>query len=157
MSIDGAADWTRVGAVAGSAQEYYPERVVVAGVRGRSLRFEFTSPDRLPWWLDEITIVAHGATAAVAEGAALLPSANPVRTDVVYFNWPFGSTSGELAAYDFAGHLAWRSSVAAGTVTVSWDLGRSALANGVYVVVARAGGSARRFKLFVLRPGGRAG
>jgi hypothetical protein len=157
MSIDGSAEWVRVGAVAGGAEQYYPERVVVGGVRGRTLRFEFASPDRLPWWLDEIAIVAHSAPTIVAEGAALRPSANPVRTDVVYFNWPFGSAGGELAAYDFAGHLAWRSNVAGGTQTVTWDLGRGGLANGVYVVVASAGGNTRRFKLFVLRPGGRAG
>ena len=95
----------------------------------------------------------RGAPVQVAQEDALRPSANPVRTDLVYFNWPFGVTGGELAAYDFAGHLAWRTTVAGGTETVAWELG-SRLANGVYVVVAKSGASARRFKLFVLRPGG---
>jgi hypothetical protein len=156
ISTDGGSVWTRVGAVAGNAEQYYPERIVVGGVRGKSLRFEFATPDQLPWWLDEITIVAHSAQTLLAQEDALRPSANPVRSDLVYFNWPFGAAGGELAAYDFAGHLAWRSPVVGGTETVTWELGRG-LANGVYVVIAKAGGRTRRFKLFVLRPGGRAG
>jgi hypothetical protein len=154
LSTDGGP-FVQVGRVAGDAQAYYPERFVVAGVHGKSIRVELASPNGLPWRIDEVTIVGHSPVTQLAlDTTALRPSANPVRSDVVYFNWPYASAGGELRAYDFTGRLAWRTQVPAGTETVTWNLRDTRLVNGVYVVVARpdGGGQAKTFKLFVTRP-----
>jgi len=48
----------------------------------------------------------------------------------------------------------WRTGVDGGTPEVTWEVGRqAALANGVYVVIARAGDRVRRHTLYALRPG----
>jgi hypothetical protein len=48
----------------------------------------------------------------------------------------------------------WRTAPAGDGGAVLWDVGaHAALANGVYLVLARAGGETRRQTLYVLRPG----
>jgi Zinc carboxypeptidase len=154
LSTDGGTSWTRVGVVSGAAPAYYPDRATVTGVAGRTVRFEFSSPDNLFWRLDEVAIVAHsGARQLAADTTRLRPSANPVRGDVVFFNWPFVATAGVLQIYDFAGRLAWRTSVDASAESVPWNVRDSGVVNGVYLAVARAGGRTRTFKLFIARRG----
>ena len=82
---------------------------------------------------------------------AVRPSANPVRGQRVTFQWPADAGAGELAVYDFAGHLVWRRAMAAGETSATWDVESRALANGAYLVLARAGARAGRLTLYVAR------
>jgi hypothetical protein len=108
----------------------------------------------MPWNLDEIAVVSHGAVtgAVISNTGALRPSENPVHHGVVYFPWPFGTATGDIQAYDFSGRLVWKTSVTAGG-NVPWDLNAGRVANGVYVVIARGGTRTLRLKLFVVRNG----
>jgi hypothetical protein len=151
LSTNRGATWTRVGSVSGEAPVYYPERTVVTNVAGKDVQIEFSSPDGMRWWLDEISIVAHRTTPALVAGSELRPNANPVRGDAVLFNWPFAGASGEIRAYDFAGRLVWRTDVASSAITLQWDLRARSIPNGVYLVVAQSQGDRRTFKLFVTR------
>jgi hypothetical protein len=153
MSSDGGATFQQILRVQGAAPVWYTERVAVGGVKGKSLVFDFSSSG-LPWNLDEITVVSHGASTAAPGTAALAlrPSENPVHKSVVYFTWPFATPAGDMQAFDFSGRLVWRTAVAAGG-TIAWDLNSARLPNGVYVVVARSGGQTLRLKLFVVRNG----
>ena len=158
VSDDGGATWRVAGMVAGFAPAYYPERVDIAGVAGKTIQLEFvaeflgTNP---AWWLDEITVVRQRvASPLAADGpVAVHPSENPVRGSEVRFAWPF-SGAGNAAAYDAAGRVVWRARVAPDAVTVSWSLLDDPVANGVYFVVLRSGAREARGKLFVLRSGG---
>lgn len=152
LSADGGGSWTLVAVHRGSAPSWYPDGFTVGGVRGRSVQLRFTS-DGMPWWLDEIAVVAHGAVSSqpVAAGATIVASENPVRNSVVRFTWPFGATPGEFVAYDIAGHQVWRRTVLAGEPH-AWDIATGGVGNGVYVVVARAGARVTQLKLFVARP-----
>lgn len=153
VSLDGGATFQRVLRVQGAAPVFYPEQVTVGGVKGKQVMFDFAS-NGLPWNLDEIAVVAHGAvtTTLTSNTATLIPSENPVHHAVVYFPWPFGTAAGELMAYDFSGRLIWKSSVTTGG-NIPWDLNSGRVANGVYVVIARSGGKTLRLKLFVVRDG----
>jgi hypothetical protein len=151
VSFDGGLTWIPAGAVAGVASRFYPERVKIGGVRGRTVRIEFAVGD-MDWFLDDIAIVAHGPFRVTNVATLpLAPSANPVRGDRVFFQWPFADLSGELVIMDFAGRQVWQSAVAAGTSTVAWDVSASAPRNGVYVAVARAGSRIVRQQLYILR------
>jgi hypothetical protein len=68
----------------------------------------------------------------------------------VRFSWPFGLTPGDIIAFDFAGREIWRQRVTAGENT-AWDVLSGNVANGVYLIVARAGNQVSRLKLFVAR------
>jgi hypothetical protein len=154
VSTDSGATWTLAGVLEGNAPTYYPERVDVVGVAGRSLLVEFDagfSAATQTWWLDEIAVVAHGATQVAQRPRVLLPSANPVRGDAVRFAWPFTAEGGDLRVYDFAGRLVWRTTVTSGVETVSWPIAERGVRNGVYLVVAHAGSERVRLKLFVVR------
>ena len=152
-SIDAGATFQPVMRVQGAAPAWYPERVTVGGVKGRQVAFRFASSG-LPWYLDEIAIVAHGgATAATASGALTIrPSENPVHRGAVSFAWPFAGPAGDMQAFDFSGRLVWKATVTDGR-TVSWDLLASRVPNGVYVVVARSGKQVVRLKLYLTRDG----
>ena len=151
VSTDGDRTFTRVATLTGYATTWYPERVLLPGMAGKTMRVEFGSPDGLPWNLDEIAIVAHGpATVTPGTVEALRASENPLRSNALFFNWPFGDSDGELLVYDFAGGLTWRSAVAGGTEHVKWDVD-ARIANGAYLVVARAGARTLHYKLFVAR------
>jgi hypothetical protein len=141
--------------LSGDASGWYPESRQVGGVRGAQLRL-VVQTTRAFAELDEISVIGHlprlagGPDAAVA----LRASENPVRGDAVSFNWPFGDTAGELFVYDFAGRLVWRTRVEGGAPAVEWPVARhAALANGVYLAIARAGDRVRRQTLYVLRRG----
>ncbi|MDQ6828057.1 MAG: hypothetical protein M3081_04235 [Gemmatimonadota bacterium] len=156
LSTDDGAHWSVVGRVSGSGLKYYPERADFAGVRGARIRVRFVGAWLTTlnvWWIDEITVMAHAAPPALATGVALVPSENPVRGGSVRFDWPFAATPGELDVYDFMGRLVWRSSVAAGAFTVTWNVVASGTRNGVYLAVARGGGRTLTTKLFVARAG----
>ena len=101
-----------------------------------------------------MAVIAHGPLVAttVAGGAPIRPSENPVRSGSVRLAWPFGAATGEFAAFDFTGREVWRKAVTDGQAQ-TWDLRATGLANGVYVVVARAGTRVSRLKLFVARSG----
>ncbi|MDB4905878.1 MAG: hypothetical protein JWO05_662 [Gemmatimonadetes bacterium] len=151
VSTDGDRTFTRVATLSGYGTTWYPERVVIPGMAGKTMRVEFGSPDGLPWNLDEIAILAHGAVADAPAGAETLrASENPLRSNTAFFNWPFGESDGELLVYDFAGGLAWRTAVSGGTEHVQWNADPR-LANGAYLVVARAGSRTLRYKLFIAR------
>jgi hypothetical protein len=153
LSVDGGATFQRVMRLEGFAPLFYPEQVTIGGVRGKNLVFDFVSIG-LPWGLDEIAAVSHGAvTTTVATGTIVLrPSENPVHHGIVYFSWPFGTATGDLQAYDFSGRLVWKTGVTTGG-NVPWDLNTGRVANGVYVVIARSGSKTLRLKLFVVRNG----
>jgi hypothetical protein len=153
LSIDGGTTFQRVMRLEGYAPLFYPEQVTIGGVKGKHLVFDFV-PNGLPWSLDEIAVVSHGAvTSTVTSNAGVLrPSENPVHHNVVYFPWPFGTATGDIQAYDFSGRLVWKTSVTAGG-NVPWDLNAGRVANGVYVVIARGGTRTLRLKLFVVRNG----
>jgi hypothetical protein len=153
LSVDGGTTFQRVMRLEGYAPLFYPEQVTIGGVRGKNLVFDFASIG-LPWGLDEIAAVSHGAvTTTVVSGTNVLrPSENPVHHGIVYFPWPFGIAPGDLQAYDFNGRLVWKTSVTAGG-NVPWDLNTGRVANGVYVVIARSGSKTLRLKLFVVRNG----
>lgn len=152
LSADGGASWSMIALHRGSAPLWYPDGITVGGLKGKSIQLRFTS-DGMPWWLDEVAVVAHGAVVGqpVAAGTTIVASENPVRSSVVRFTWPFGTAPGELIAYDFAGHQVWRRSVVAGEPH-TWDVSSGGVSNGVYVIVARAGARVTQLKLFVARP-----
>lgn len=153
VSNDDGRSWSRAGSVSGNAPELYTERVVIPGVAGQTIRVEFRAVG-LPWWVDEIAVVAHGASSTpVARASELLPSENPVRGDAVHLTWPFGVTGGELLVYDYAGRLVSRVAVPVGSVRVRWDVAASGARNGVYLAIARAGTRVARRRLFVVRRG----
>lgn len=153
MSTDGGTSFSPVLRVQGAAPAWYPEHVTVGGVKGKKVMFDFV-PSGLTWNLDEIAVVAHTSTVSLpaTTGLALRPSENPVRHGTVYFTWPFSTPSGDLQAYDFSGHVVWKTTVVNGGV-IPWDIAVAGLPNGVYVVVARSGGQTVRLKLFVVRDG----
>ncbi len=152
LSVDGGASFQRVMRLEGYAPVFYPEQVTIGGVKGKQIMFDFV-PNGLPWNLDEIAIVAHGAvtTSVSVVTTELRPSENPVHHGIVYFPWPFANAAGDLLAYDFTGRLVWKSSVTAAGGNIAWDLNGSRVANGVYVVIARSGTTTKRLKLFVVR------
>ena len=151
LSVDGGASFQRVMRLEGFAPLFYPEQVVIGGVKGKHIVFDFVATG-LPWNLDEIAVVAHGAVTSVpaTTGVALRPSENPVRHSVVYFAWPYGNAVGDILAYDFSGRLVWKANVTTGG-NIAWDLNSARVANGVYVVIARTGTQTTRLKLFVTR------
>ena len=153
VSMDGGATFQRVLRVQGAAPVFYPEQVTIGGVKGKQLVIDFLS-NGLPWNLDEIAVVGHGAvtTTLTSNATTLIPSENPVHHAIVYFPWPFGTATGDILAYDFSGRLIWKTSVTTGG-NVPWDLNSGRVANGVYVVIARSGGKTLRLKLFVVRDG----
>ncbi|MGH7653231.1 MAG: M14 family zinc carboxypeptidase [Gemmatimonadaceae bacterium] len=153
VSVDGGTTFQRVLRVQGAAPVFYPEQVTIGGVKGKQLVVDFLS-NGLPWNLDEIAVVGHGAvtTTLTSTATRLVPSENPVHHAIVYFPWPFGSATGDILAYDFSGRLIWKTSVTTGG-NVPWDLNTGRVANGVYVVIARSGGKTLRLKLFVVRDG----
>jgi hypothetical protein len=138
----------------GYAPVFYPEQVVIGGVKGKNVIFNFV-PNGLPWTVDELAVVSHGAvtTTVVTSSNELRPSENPVHRSVVYFGWPFGTTAGDILAYDISGRLVWKTTVPAGGGNIPWDLNAARVANGVYIVIARSGTKTTRLKLFVLRNG----
>lgn len=158
VSDDEGATWRLAGMVAGAAPAYYPERVDIPGVAGRTIRIEFLASffnDIPSWWLDEIMVVRRrdAPPVAVAGRLELQPSENPVRGSEVRFAWPFAQR-GIAAAYDGAGRLVWRASVPPDAATVTWSMLEDPVANGVYFVLLRSGTGEARGKLFVLRSGG---
>jgi hypothetical protein len=150
-STDGGVTWNRVLVQRSSAPTWYTDRATIGGVRGKSVRFRF-STNGMFWRVDDVAIYSHGPlkTATVAAGPSIRPSENPVRSAAVRLTWPFGTTPGELTAIDFGGRIVWRKTVVAGEPT-TWELDHAKVANGVYVVVARAGSEIARLKLFVAR------
>jgi hypothetical protein len=153
LSLDGGTTFQRVMRLEGFAPLFYPEQVTIGGVRGKNVVFDFV-PNGLPWNLDEIAVVAHGAVTSTPTSSTevLRPSENPVHHSVVYFPWPFGAATGDIQAYDFSGRLVWKTSVTAAG-NVPWDLNAGRVANGVYLVIARSGAKTLRLKLFVVRNG----
>ena len=153
LSVDSGASWVTVARLSGRAPVYYPERVVMAGLAGRTIVLEFVAQffaEQTGWWLDEILVTAHGSAVVAQTDGELRPSANPVRSSIVTLTWPFGADAGELRIFDFAGRLVWATAVQGDASTVTWDI-PSAVRNGVYVAVARSEGRIRRLKLFVAR------
>jgi len=153
LSTDAGSSWSTILVQRGSAPVFYPDRVTVGGVAGKSIAFRFVSSG-MPWRLDEIAIVGHAAVTSgpVAATAELAPSENPVRSATVSFAWPFGAADGEIVALDFAGRIVWRGPVRGGVVPI-WNVESGRHPNGVYLVVARAGGKSVQLKLFVTRRG----
>ena len=156
LSRDGGRTFVeRVLTVAGDARVFYPESRVVAGVRGQTVQFELRALS-LPWNVDEFAVVGHLPTRAATAGAtvAFRASDNPVRGDRVRFTWPFVGLAGDLFVYDLTGRMVWRSAAEPSATELAWDVGaESGLANGAYLVLARAGAETRRQTLYVLRPG----
>ncbi len=154
LSIDGGTTFQRIMRLEGFAPLFYPEQVTVGGVKGKNVVFDFV-PNGLPWSLDEIAVVAHGAvtTTPTSNTFALIPSENPVHHSIVYFPWPFANATGDILAYDFSGRLVWKTSVTTAGGNIAWDLNTGRVANGVYVVIARSGTRTLRLKLFVVRNG----
>ncbi|MDQ8153631.1 MAG: M14 family metallopeptidase [Gemmatimonadota bacterium] len=154
VSTDSARTWDVVARMAGAAAEWYPEDVRIGGVRGKGLIVSFIASN-LPWWLDEITLFAHGAKATGGEpgepAVRLRPSANPVRGNAVTFVWPYAGRVGRLMVYDFTGRLVWTHHVRAGDADATWALGAQVLPNGAYLVLAESGSERTRVKLFVAR------
>ncbi|GLC28428.1 M14 family metallopeptidase [Roseisolibacter agri] len=154
LSRDGGRTFPeRVLTVAGDAPLFYPESREVGGVRGATLQLELRS-SALPWDVDEIALVGHLPRVATDPNAAIafIASENPVRGDRVRFTWPFVGTAGDVLVYDLTGRLVWRTAADATVDEVTWDVGsQTALANGAYLVLARAGGQTRRQTLYVLR------
>jgi hypothetical protein len=153
LSVDGGATYQSVMRLSGFAPLYYPEQVAIGGVKGKHIVFDFV-PNGLPWNVDEVAVVSHGAVTntVITTAGELRPSENPVHRSIVFFAWPFGNATGDLLAYDFSGRLVWKSSVTTGG-NVPWDLNAGRVANGVYVVIARSGSKTLRLKLFVVRNG----
>jgi len=153
LSVDSGASWVTTGVVSGRAPVYYPERVVMTGLAGRTIAIEFVAQffsAQTGWWLDEILVTAHGAATIAQADGELRPSSNPVRSNVVHLTWPFGDGAGDVRVFDFAGRLVWSTPVQGGSTTVLWDIA-SGISNGVYIAVARSEGRMRRLKLFVAR------
>lgn len=154
VSRDSGRTFTREGRMSGAAPAFYTEQATMTQVAGRFVQLEFDSRG-LPWWVDEIALVAHSAvTVTSGRTVALTPSENPVRGDVVRLAWPFAG-AGDVQVFDFAGRLIWRERVDAGARFAQWNVAASDSRNGVYIAVARAGRETRRVKLFVLRGGAR--
>ncbi|MFN2397658.1 MAG: M14 family metallopeptidase [Gemmatimonadaceae bacterium] len=170
FTSDGGASWTVAGLVSGAGPVYYPERLDITGVAGRTIQVQFSAAfgggaSVASWWVDEIAIVGH--TAGLVPGpvptVALRPTSNPVRGDVVGFEWPFGQVPGSISVFDFAGRLVWRQGVNACGVpgpgcsspaqTIVWDIAESRIINGAYVVVAQSGSRISRLTLFIVRSG----
>ncbi len=153
VSTDSGASWRPVMRVQGYAPTWYADRVTVGGVKGKPVVFGFVSSG-MPWFLDEIAIVAHTKpfAAPIAGSVAIRPSENPVRRGAVFFPWPLDGAAGDLFAYDFSGRLVWKTRVS-NRETSRWDLQSGAVPNGVYVVIARSGSQTVRLKLFVVRDG----
>jgi hypothetical protein len=153
LSVDSGASWVTAGVVSGRAPVYYPERVVLTGLAGRTIVLEFVAQffsAQSGWWLDEILVTAHGAAEVARADGELRPSSNPIRSSAVHLTWPFGDGAGDLRIFDFAGRLVWATPVQGGATTVTWDIA-SQVRNGVYIAVARSEGRVRRLKLFVAR------
>lgn len=150
-STDGGTTWSTVLIQRGFAPLWYTDQATIGGVRNKSVAFRFTASG-LPWRLDEVAIVAHGAVTSGATVAAnvIRPSENPVRSGTVSFSWPFGTTGGEIAAFDFSGRRLWRTVVTDGVVPL-WDVRAHGIGNGVYVVVAKSGSHTSRLRLFIAR------
>ena len=154
VSRDSGRTFTRESRMSGAAPAFYPEQATMTEVAGRFMQVEFDARG-LPWWVDEIALVAHSAALATPRRVvSLTPSENPVRGDVVRLAWPFAG-AGDVQVFDFAGRLVWRERVGAGATFAQWNVAASDPRNGVYIAVARAGGETRRVKLFVLRGGSR--
>lgn len=154
VSRDSGRTFAREGRVSGAAPAFYTEQARLTEVAGRFVQLELESRG-LPWWVDEIALVAHSAAAiAPPRVVALTPSENPVRGDVVRLAWPFAG-AGDVQVFDFAGRLVWRERVDAGTMYAEWNVAATGPRNGVYIAVARAGREIRRVKLFILRGGAR--
>jgi hypothetical protein len=149
VSRDSGATWQVAEKFIGAANAYYPERVTVSGVRGKPVQVEFAAVG-VRWDLDEIALVSHTDTRFIL-AQAIAVSANPVRGSDVYLTWPFAATAGDFIVYDFAGREVWRTAVAANAPPVRWNVAQSRPANGVYVVVARAGNQVARQQLLILR------
>lgn len=154
LSRDGGRTFPeRVLTVAGDAPLFYPESREVGGVRGATLQLELRS-SALVWDVDEVALLGHLPRAAGGGGpvVAFLASENPLRGDRVRFTWPFVGSAGDLFVYDLTGRLVWRTTADAAADEVTWDVaGEASLANGAYLVLARAGGQTRRQTLYVLR------
>ncbi|MCX5756569.1 MAG: M14 family zinc carboxypeptidase [Gemmatimonadetes bacterium] len=150
-STDGGTTWSTVGIQRGFAPAWYTDGVTVGGVGGKTVAFRFVA-NGMPWRLDEVAIVAHGAvtTAATTVTAQLLPSENPVRSSAVRFTWPFGTASGDIAVFDFSGREIWRKTVSAGE-SVTWGVQASGVVNGAYIAVAKSASKTSRLKLFIAR------
>ncbi|MGZ8377470.1 MAG: M14 family metallopeptidase [Gemmatirosa sp.] len=154
LSRDGGRTFPdRVLTVAGDAPLFYPESREVGGVRGATVQLELRS-SALPWDVDEIAVVGHLPRVDAGPNAAIafIASDNPVRGDRVRFTWPFLGTAGDLLVYDLTGRIVWRTRADGVADEVTWDVAETtALANGAYLVLARAGGQTRRQTLYVLR------
>jgi hypothetical protein len=154
LSRDGGQTFAeRVLTVAGDAPVYYPESREVGGVRGAALQLELR--DRgLIWDVDDVAVAAHLPRVAPPAGTVLAfgPSENPVRGDRVRFSWPFVGAAGEVLVYDLTGRLVWRGAADGAADEVAWTLDER-VANGAFLVLARAGGRSRRQTLYVLRAG----
>lgn len=154
LSRDSGRTFITESRVSGAAPAFYPEQATMAQVAGRFVQVELEAVG-LPWWVDEIAIVAHSSPPVTLPiVSALVPSENPVRGEVVRLQWPF-TAAGDVLVYDFAGRLVWRERVNAGTTFAEWNVAASNPRNGVYLAVARAGRDTRRVKLFILRGGAR--
>jgi hypothetical protein len=154
LSRDGGRTFPdRVLTVAGDAPLFYPESREVGGVRGATVQLELRASG-LPWEVDEVTLAGHLPRARANPDApiAFVASDNPVRGDRVRFTWPFLGSAGDLLVYDLTGRLVWRTAADGVGDDVTWELGgTTGLANGAYLVLARAGGQTRRQTLYVLR------
>jgi hypothetical protein len=154
LSRDGGRTFPdRVLTVAGDAPVFYPESREVGGVRGATVQLELRA-SALTWDVDEVTLVGHLPRVDAGPNAtiAFIASDNPVRGDRVRFTWPFLGTAGDLLVYDLTGRLVWRTAADGVADEVTWDVAATpALANGAYLVLARAGGQTRRQTLYVLR------
>jgi hypothetical protein len=154
LSRDGGRTFPeRVLTVAGDAPLFYPESREVGGVRGATVQLELRSA-ALMWDVDEIAVVGHLPRVDADPNAtiAFIASDNPVRGDRVRFTWPFLGTAGDLLVYDLTGRIVWRTTADGVADEVTWDVaGTTSLANGAYLVLARAGGQTRRRTLYVLR------
>ena len=155
VSTDDGTTWTPAAVLAGSASQYYPDRADITGVAGESIRVEFNANfgPGARWWLDEITVVAHGPGSDddTDHPVTLRASENPVRGSTVFFAWPYGAQAGDVIVYDFRGRLVWRHHTDGTVETVALNIDQTGTRNGVYVAVARAAGRTTRLKLFVAR------
>lgn len=151
VSTDAGTTWTTAAVQRGFAPIWYTDRVTVGGVAGKSVVFRFTA-NALPWRIDEVAIVGHGAVTSVSVTAAsqLRPSENPVRGSSVRFLWPFGTSAGDIVVFDFAGREVWRHTVTSAE-SVLWDVQAARIANGAYIAVAKSGSQISRLKLFIAR------
>jgi hypothetical protein len=154
VSADTGRTWNVVQRLAGAAPVWYPEDVRIGGVRGKKLMLSFQSVN-MPWWVDEMAVFGNSAASSSTNGSGsevhLMPSANPVRGNVVTFTWPFIGKSGRLIVYDLTGRVAWSADVAGTAQDVTWELTQGRVPNGAYLVLAESGGAHARLKLFIAR------